>query len=141
MNRVILTARLANDPEAYTTQGGVSRSTFRVAVQRNFRNANGEREADFLTIVAWRQAADFCNKYLKKGSKVAIEGSIQPRSYDAQDGSKRYVTEIIAEHIESMDKPENGAQRPSDNAHGKQARSEDQSGDFTEVDPDEELPF
>ena len=87
MNKVILIGNLANDPEPFTTQSGVSRSTFRIAVQRRFANAQGVREADFLTVVAWRQTADFCNRYLTKGRKVAVEGSIQVRSYDAQEGS------------------------------------------------------
>lgn len=139
VNYVILVGNLANDPEAYTTQGGVSRSTFRVAVQRKFANAQGVREADFLTVVAWRNAADFCNKYLKKGNKVAVEGSIQTRSYDAQDGSKRWVTEIIAEHIDSLDRPQEGGQKPSGNARGKQ--QEEKPGDFVPVDDDDELPF
>lgn len=112
MNKVILIGNLTKDPEAHTTQGGITRSTFTVAVQRRFANAQGVREADFLTVVAWRQTADFCNKYLSKGRKVAVEGSIQTRSYDAQDGSKRWVTEIIADHVEALggkeEKPEKG---------------------------------
>ena len=106
MNKVILIGNLANDPEGRTTQSGISQSTFRIAVQRRFANAQGVREADFLTVVAWRQNADFCNRYLTKGSKVAVEGSIQVRSYDAQDGSKRYVTEIIADSVESKKRRE-----------------------------------
>ena len=95
------------------------------------------READFLTIVAWRQTADFCNKYLDKGRRVAVEGSIQVRSYDAQDGTKHYVTEIIADNIEALGGPRNeanggnGAAEPPANSG---------SNEFTEVD-DEELPF
>ena len=102
MNRVILIGNLANDPEAHTTQSGISRSTFRVAVQRRFANAQGIRETDFFTVVAWRQTADFCNRYLRKGNRVAVEGSVQNRSYDAQDGSKRWVTEIMADSVESL---------------------------------------
>lgn len=101
MNKVILIGNLANDPEAMTTQSGISRSTFRLAVQRKYVNAQGVREADFFTVLAWRNTADFCNKYLAKGRKVAVEGSIQNRSYDAQDGTKRYVTEVIAENVEA----------------------------------------
>ena len=114
MNKVILIGNLANDPEARTTQSGISQSTFRIAVQRRFANQQGVREADFLTVVAWRQTADFCNRYLSKGRRVAVEGSIQTRSYDAQDGSKRYVTEIIAESVEALDSRnnENGNHAP-----------------------------
>lgn len=135
MNKVILIGNLANDPEAFTTQSGISQSTFRVAVQRRFANAQGVREADFLTVVAWRQTADFCNKYLSKGRKVAVEGSIQTRSYDAQDGSKRYVTEIIADHVEALSSAntDSGPTPPP-------SREDNTPEDFTEVD-DDELPF
>ena len=145
MNKVILIGNLANDPEPFTTQSGISRSTFRIAVQRRFANAQGVREADFLTVVAWRQTADFCNRYLSKGRKVAVEGSIQVRSYDAQDGSKRYVTEIIADNIEAVGSrnEEGGAPRQYDNGPTPPPAPANNSGsmnDFTEVD-DDELPF
>ncbi len=142
MNKVILIGNLANDPEAFTTQSGISRSTFRIAVQRRFANAQGVREADFLTVVAWRQTADFCNRYLSKGRKVAVEGSIQTRSYDAQDGSKRYVTEIIADNIEALGSREDGARAPHDNgptpppAPVNNAPADDGFGEN-----DDELPF
>ena len=143
MNKVILIGNLANDPEPFTTQSGISQSTFRIAVQRRFANAQGVREADFLTVVAWRQSADFCNRYLTKGSKVAVEGSIQVRSYDAQDGSKRYVTEIIADSVEAVgSRDEAGAARPRDEGPTPPpARPANPApSDFTEVD-DDELPF
>ena len=110
MNKVILIGNLANDPEARTTQSGISQSTFRIAVQRRFANQQGVRETDFFPVVAWRQTAELCNRYLSKGRRVAIEGSIQTRSYDAADGSKRYVTEIIAENIEFLSSRNDGSQ-------------------------------
>ncbi len=133
MNKVILIGNLANDPEARTTQSGVSQSTFRLAVQRRYANQQGVREADFLTVVAWRQTADFCNSYLVKGRKVAVEGSIQTRSYDAQDGTKRYVTEIIAQSVEAL----GSARRDADDPGPTPPPGPE---DFTEVD-DDELPF
>lgn len=120
----MITGNIARDPEARTTQSGISQSTFTVAVQRRFKGQDGQREADFLTVVAWRQTADFCNKYLSKGRKVAVTGSVQTRSYTAQDGSKRYVTEIIADNVETLDKRED---KPQDEG-------------FTEV-QDERLPW
>ena len=138
MNKVLLIGNLCNDPEAFTTQSGISRSTFRLAVQRRYANAQGVREADFLTIVAWRATADFCNSYLTKGRRIAVEGSIQTRSYDAQDGSKRYVTEIIADSVEALSRPKSedpGPEEPP--AYG---RDNGDPQDFTEVD-DDELPF
>ena len=144
MNKVILIGNLANDPEPFTTQSGISRSTFRLAVNRRFANAQGVRETDFLTIVAWRQSADFCNRYLKKGNKVAVEGSIQTRSYDAQDGSRRYVTEVIADNVEflSSRNEDGGAPRQYDNGPTPppERPANASMNDFTEVD-DDELPF
>ena len=144
MNKVILIGNLASDPEPFTTQSGISRSTFRIAVQRRFANTQGVREADFFTVIAWRQTADFCNRYLTKGRKVAVEGSIQNRSYDAQDGSKRYVTEIIADSVEAVGGRDEaqGQARPRDN--GPTPPPAPPAGpamnDFTEVE-DDELPF
>lgn len=146
MNKVLITGHLANDPEAHTTQSGIARSTFRVAVQRRFANAEGKREADFLTVVAWRGTAEFCNKYLSKGRLVAVEGSIQNRSYEAQDGSKRYVTEIIADNVEGLGKRESADPGPTPPPmRGEQQRMnmypEPDPNEFTEVDDDDELPF
>lgn len=126
----MITGNIARDPEARTTQSGISQSTFTVAVQRRMRNAQGQREADFLTVVAWRQTADFCNRYLSKGRKVAVTGSVQTRNYTAQDGSKRYVTEIIADHVEMLDKrEERREERPA------------QNNDFVQVEDDASLPW
>ena len=143
MNKVILIGNLTKDPEPFTTQSGISRSTFTVAVQRRFANAQGVREADFIPVVAWRQNADFCNRYLTKGRKVAVEGSMQVRSYDAQDGSKRFVTEVIADNVEALgSRDEAGAARPRDNGPTPPPAppAGPASNDFTEVD-DDELPF
>lgn len=134
MNKVLLIGRMATDPEAFTTQSGLSRSSFKVAVQRDYKNQNGTYDADFLPVVAWRQTADYVNKYMHKGSRIAVSGSIQTRSYDAQDGSKRYVTEIIADRVEGLGEPNRDGQR--------QAAPQAQQGmnDFTEVE-DSGLPF
>ena len=135
MNRIIITGRLTKAPEPHTTQGGISRSTLTVAVQRKFKNSAGNYDADFFTVIAWRQTADFCNKYLDKGRTVIVEGTLQTRSYDAQDGSKRYVTEIIADHIEAIGGREDN--RPAD---APRTAPKQETGDFEEVD-DPELPF
>lgn len=144
MNRVILIGNLASDPESRTTQSGIAQCSFRIAVQRRFKGQNGEKETDFLPIVCWRQTAEFAQKYLAKGRKVAVEGSIQTRSYDAQDGSKRYVTEVIADNVEAVGGREEGAQsaqndHKSQKAQKAQYAKQGQSG-FVEVD-DDELPF
>ena len=102
MNKVFLVGNLTRDPELATTNSGVSVCRFSIAVQRRFSNAEGEREADFFNIITWRGQADICAKYLKKGSKCGIIGSLQNRSYEAQDGTKRYVTEITADEVEFL---------------------------------------
>ena len=102
MNKVILSGNLTKDPESQTTSSGITVCRFTLAVQRKFSNANGEKETDFINIVTWRTLAENCIKYLSKGKKVAVVGAIQTRSYDAQDGTKRYVTEIMAEEVEFL---------------------------------------
>ena len=139
MNKVILIGNLASDPESRTTQSGIAQCSFRLAVQRRFKGANGERETDFLPVVCWRQTAEFAQRYLAKGRKVAVEGSIQTRSYDAQDGSKRYVTEIIADSVEAVGSRDDGAQN-AQGAHSTQEPAQNRQDEFTEVD-DDELPF
>lgn len=99
MNKVILIGRLTRDPEMRTTPSGVATTSFSIAVQRNYANAQGDREADFINCVAWRKQAENIAKYCTKGSQVAVDGRIQTRSYDAQDGTKRYVTEVIADNV------------------------------------------
>ena len=143
MNKVILIGNLTRDPEARTTQSGVAVTTFTIAVNRRFTNQQGVREADFINIVAWRQTAELCARYLSKGRKVAVEGSIQTRSYDAQDGTKRYVTEIVADSVEFLGSRDEGS-RGGYEAPAAPAPAPRQaapvSGGFTEVD-DDELPF
>ena len=99
MNKVIIIGRLTRDPEMRTTASGINSTSFTVAVSRNYANQNGERETDFINCVAWRKQAENISKYCTKGTQVAVEGRIQTRSYDAQDGTKRYVTEIIADNV------------------------------------------
>ena len=102
MNKCILVGNLARDPELTTTSNGVAVCRFSIAVSRTYANSDGERETDFLNIVVWRNLGENCHKFLKKGSKVGIVGNIQSRSYDATDGTKRYVTEIVAEEVEFL---------------------------------------
>jgi single-strand DNA-binding protein len=101
MNKVILIGNLSKDPELSTTTSGISVCKFDIAVQRRFET-NGERETDFFKIIAWRGLADNCAKYLHKGDKCAIVGSIQNRSYEDKNGKKHYVTEIIADEVEFL---------------------------------------
>ena len=103
MNRVVLIGRLTAKPELRYTGSNLPFTRFSIAVNRNFANAQGQREADFINIVVWRkQAENVCN-FLNKGSLVAVEGRIQTGSYDAQDGSKRYTTEVVADSVQFLE--------------------------------------
>lgn len=108
MNKVILIGRLTKDPELRYTSNNIAVATFTIAVNREYANQNGEREADFISIQVWKKLAENCSKYLAKGSKVAIDGRIQTRSYDDQNGNKRYVTEVVAENVQFLDSKKDG---------------------------------
>ena len=131
MNKCILIGNLTKDPEITTTSNGVSVCRFTLAVTRRFANSEGERDTDFISIVAWRALADNCHKFIKKGSKVAVVGNIQSRSYDATDGTKRYVTEIVAEEVEFL------------NTRAQDGQSTDIKSEVTKLEPidDDSLPF
>ena len=131
MNKCILIGNLTKDPEITTTSNGVSVCRFTLAVTRRFANSEGERDTDFISIVAWRALADNCHKFIKKGSKVAVVGNIQSRSYDATDGTKRYVTEIVAEEVEFL------------NTRNQDGQVADHKDEVTKLEPidDDSLPF
>ncbi len=100
MNKVILIGRLARDPELRTTPSNLSVATFSIAVSRPFNpQGGGQAETDFISCVVWRRQAENLAKYCHKGSQIAVEGRIQTRNYQAQDGSKRYVTEVLCDNI------------------------------------------
>ena len=109
MNKAILIGRLTKDPELRTTPTGRNVCQFSVAVSRNFTNANGEGEADFINCVVWDKQAENLVKYQKKGNQIAVEGRIQTRNYDDKDGKKVYVTEILASNISFLDSKGTGA--------------------------------
>lgn len=102
MNKVILIGNLTRDPELSETPSGVAVCKFSLAVSRDYTNAEGNRDTDFFNITVWRGRAENCGKYLKKGNKVAIFGSLQNRSYEDKDGIKRNVTDIIASEVEFL---------------------------------------
>lgn len=131
MNKVILIGNLTKDPELSTTTGGISFCRFTLAVSKRF--SGEDKTADFINIIVWRAQAENCSKYLKKGSKAAIVGNIQTRSYDAQDGSKRYVTEVVAEEVEFL------GSRPAGTEGGQEKIMETVS-DLQPIE-DDSLPF
>lgn len=146
MNKVFLIGRLTRDPELRYTSSQVACTTFSIAVNRTYANQNGEREADFINVVVWKKQAETAKQYLTKGSQVAIDGRIQTRNYDAQDGTKRYVTEVVAENVQFLNGGQQGGQEVTQN-NGQQNVS--QSNPYEEmskqVSMDEydtsELPF
>ena len=103
INRVVLVGRLARDPELRYTPSGVAVASLRIAVDRGFTKEDGTREADFFSVVAWRQSAEFAANYLTKGRLVGIDGRLQSRSWVAQDGTKRNTVEIVAERLRSLE--------------------------------------
>lgn len=107
MNKVFLIGNLTRDPETSTTTSGVSVCRIAIAVNRRFASADGSREVDYFNVTAWRGLADNCSKYLKKGNKIAVSGSIQTRTYDKQDGTKGFAIDIVADDIEFLT-PKNG---------------------------------
>jgi single-strand DNA-binding protein len=108
LNRVILIGRLTRDPELRYTPAGVAVTTFTLAVDRPFTNQQREREADFINIVTWRQLAETCANYLRKGRLSAVEGRIQVRNYDNNEGRRVYVTEVIADNVRFLESPNSG---------------------------------
>lgn len=111
MNKVILIGRLTKDPEVKNTSSQVQFCNLTIAVDRRFKDNNGQRQADFINCVAWRQTASFIGSYFRKGSKVAVVGSLQSRSYEDQSGQKRYVTEVVVDEIEFMDSKNDSTQQ------------------------------
>jgi single-strand DNA-binding protein len=106
LNKVILIGRLATDPELKYTPSGVAVTSFRIAVDRRMApNESGEKETDFIDIVAWRQSAEFAANYLNKGRLVAVDGRLQIRNWVAQDGTKRKTAEVVAYDLRSLDRP------------------------------------
>ncbi|MDZ5471664.1 single-stranded DNA-binding protein [Bacillus sp. 31A1R] len=103
MNRVVLVGRLTKDPELRYTPNGVPVASFTLAVNRTFTNQQGEREADFINCVIWRKPAENVANFLKKGSLAGVDGRVQTRSYDGQDGKRVYVTEVLAESVQFLE--------------------------------------
>lgn len=133
-NHVTVIGNMCDEPNYATSQAGVSRVNFRVGVQRRFKDkTTGQKVADFINVVAWRATADFVRQYIHKGDLVVVDGEIQTRSYDAQDGTKRYVTEINAEDVRRP------IQRASEGT-GNSQQGTGTTGDFAEVE-DPDLPF
>ncbi|WP_433943500.1 single-stranded DNA-binding protein [Paenibacillus sp. SN-8-1] len=135
LNRVILIGRLTKDPELRYTSAGVAVTQFTIAVDRPFTSQGGEREADFIPVVTWRQLAETCANYLRKGRLTAVEGRIQVRNYENNEGKRVYVTEVIADNVRFLEgKKDNGDARGN---HGDTFQDEGTPIDIS----DDDLPW
>lgn len=131
MNHVVLIGRLTKDPDSRYTPNGVAVTAFTLAVDRNFTNQAGQREADFIPIVTWNKLAENCANYLGKGRLCAVEGRLQIRSYETQDGQKRRVAEVVASNVQFLDRAREAANDQT---------AETTGGDMSEINLDD-LPF
>lgn len=143
MNKCILVGRLTRDPEVKNTTSGRAVASFTLAVDRRFKNKDGQKEADFIPIVFWGKQAELVGQYLSKGSQIGVSGRLQVRSYDAQDGTKRYVTEVIGDELNFISASKNNGQKSSPPAdHNDPNLGMGLDDDFhLMADDDTEVPF
>ncbi len=155
MNSVSLIGRLTADPELRHTTSDIATTRFSIAVDRNFVKQGEERQADFISIVAWRQTAEFICKYFTKGRRIAITGRIQTGSYTDRDGNKRYTFDVVADNVEFCDSKQDSSSGSGSSRNSSQQQrtyrqepapaapsySSGDNGDFMEMPGDEDLPF
>lgn len=152
LNRTVLVGRLTKDPELRYTQSGQAVASFTIAVNRTFKNKNGETEADFINCVAWRNTAENISNHLKKGSMAGVDGRLQTRSYDDQSGRKVFVTELVVETVQFLDPKGSGQADSGQQGSTGRNQSGRQQGNSFPDDPfandgkpidisDEDLPF
>lgn len=148
-NKVILVGNMVADPELKQTPGGVSVATFRIAVQRRFAKPDDAQQADFINIVAWRQTAEFVNRYFAKGSSILVCGALQSRDYTDQNGQKRYITEVVADEVSFVGKKSDNPRandgvyygaEPPQQGFG-QSKPVQPETNFEEVGGEDDLPF
>lgn len=142
LNRVVLVGRLTKDPEFRTTPSGVEVATFTLAVNRTFTNAQGEREADFINVVVFRKQAKNVNDYLSKGSLAGVDGRVQSRSYENQEGRRVFVTEVVADNVQFMDSKGSNQQKNQSQQQGQApAGNNPFANDNNANIDDDDLPF
>ncbi len=156
LNRVILMGRITAAPELKTTASGISVTSFSLAVERSYVKQGEERKADFINCVAWRGTAEFICRYFGKGSMIAVEGQLQTRTYQAKDGTNRYVTEVVADNVsftgEKRDQNNSGYNNYNNGGYQPQQSFDSQSeqqtsysngsySDFEEMPLNDDLPF
>jgi single-strand DNA-binding protein len=142
LNRVILIGRLTKDPELRYTPSGVATTQFTLAVDRPFTNGSGEREADFIPTVTWRQLAETCANYLRKGRLCAVEGRLQIRYYENNEGKRVYVTEVIADNVRFLESNRDSSGQSSSRSERPNSNQDPFSDDGKPIDiSDDDLPF
>ena len=129
MQKITFIGNLCSDPEVRSTPNGITVTTLVVAVDRKFKDAQGDKKTDFFRVVCWRQLGEICAKFLSKGKKVAVIGELQARTYEAKDGTTRMSLDVQADEVEFLSPKQQGNDEPSQDANG-----------FTDVDPDS-IPF
>lgn len=147
LNKVVLAGRLTADPELKQTTTGISVTSFTLAVNRKYAKDQEQQQTDFISVVAWRQTAEFISRYFKKGSALCITGAIQTRSWQDQQGQKRYATEVIADEAMFVDSKSdnqpaaNGSYIPGTTGYVPDAYAPAAAPKFEEINPDDDLPF
>ncbi len=141
LNKVILIGHMVADPELKQTPNGVSVCSFTIGVSRRFTKPGEQSQSDFLDIVAWRQQAEFVAKYFRKGTAICVCGSLQKRSWNAQDGSKRYTVEVVADEISFVERKSDSSPRGEYSAPSYQAGGISEAPKFEEIAGDDDLPF
>lgn len=157
INRVVLVGRLTKDPELRFTSNNVAVATFTLAVNRNFTTSDGKQEADFIPCVVWRKPAENVGKYVRKGSLVGVDGRIQTRNYEAQDGTRRYITEVVCDNVRFLDTRATAPQQTESKSYSndtfeqnkfnpfdsvKEEKSEDPFSSASSIEiGDDDLPF
>lgn len=132
LNKVIIMGRLTRDPELRRTQGGTAVTSFTMAVDRDFKSQNGEKETDFIDVVAWRNTGEFAAKYLAKGRMAAVEGRIQARDWQDKDGNRRKAVEVVADNVYFADSKRDS--KPQETTSSNEP-------EFDEIEDDGDLPF
>ena len=144
LNSIVVIGRLTRDPELKSTSNGTAVATFTVAVDRDFKTQNGEKETDFIPVVVWRGLAENCGRYLSKGKLVAVDGRLQIRTYEANDGSKRTTAEIVANNVQFLSPKENSTGNGISGSFGAYSNATNAVADplMEEIEPlDNDIPF
>lgn len=141
LNKIFIMGRLTRDPELRRTQNGTAVAGFALSVDRDYKNADGTKETDFIEVVAWRSSAEFVSKYFTKGRMAIVEGRLQIRDWQDKDGNKRRSAEVVADNVYFGDSKKEGDSSGGYKAAGKAVDVEPGEGEFAEIEDEEDWPF